>query len=491
MNSTAKLGAFMLGALIILGVFILRIEQIRWTKGEERPIVQAVFPSVAGLDAKSAVRIAGVRVGIVEKIALEGARALVTLRIDPNVKLRQGASARVRSLGMLGEQFVELEPGPLGNPPLPAGTILTGASPTGFDQVLDSANGVAADVKSVTENFRRTLGGAEGERRIAEIVDNVRELTAAIKNMVNENRGELAATIGNMREFSQTLKTELPILAEKLGRLADGLDQMVAENRANIHDSLANVKDLTGRLRTSADNLNSISGKIDRGEGSIGKLVNDGTTVDNLNATLNSVQAGVDTLRNTIGRIEKWRVDMDMRAESLPSVSDSRSSFGFDLSTKDRRFFRVGVVDSPLGSSKTTTEYITTTLPDGTSTTITEKRVKESDAFTINAQVGYRLGGTSVRAGLFESHGGIGIDQYVWKDKLALTLEAFDFNREKKNPHLRFEGRYLWTKNIYSFAGYDAPPSRDRRSVLFGVGITWRDDDIKYLLGTASSLAGK
>ena len=83
MSPTARIGLFMIVALAILGVFIVKIEEIPIGAKSGRHRVQASFPSVAGLDEKSPVRIAGVRIGIVERIALQGDRALVTLALDP------------------------------------------------------------------------------------------------------------------------------------------------------------------------------------------------------------------------------------------------------------------------------------------------------------------------------------------------------------------------------------------------------------------------
>jgi phospholipid/cholesterol/gamma-HCH transport system substrate-binding protein len=185
--------------------------------------------------------------------------------------------------------------------------------------------------------------------------------------------------------------------------------------------------------------------------------------------------------------VERWRLDADLRAEALQGVDSSRESFGFDLYTTEPRFFRVGVVSSPVGKNKTTKETITTIGPDGTTSTVVVKSVKNTDDFTFNAQVGWRLGQTNLRAGLFESTGGLGVDRFLLKDKGVLTLEAYDFSRDEKAPHLRFEGRYFMNRNLYLFTGYDDPRWRENRSLLIGGGITWTDDDLKYLMGTAAS----
>lgn len=491
MSQTAKVGAFMLVALIILAVFIIEIEEIPFGAKAGRQTVQAEFPSVAGLDEKSPVRIAGVRVGIVEKIELAGSRARVTLSLDPQVRLHQGAWAEVTSLGMLGDKYVELYPGPPDAPPLPPGVVLSGESPVAFDHVLKTASDIGGDIKEVTASLRRALGGDQGAAKLDEILENIRQLTAETRNLVAANRANVDATVENFRAFSATLREELPKLADKLQKLADNVDAVVAENRSNLSDTIANLKDLSGRLRTSADNLNEITTKIARGEGTIGKLVHDEETVNNLNSTLKSVESGVQSLKNTIGRAERWRLDVNLRTESLPGADDSRSAFGFDLHTTDRRFFRLELVDSPYGRVRHTRETVTTTFPDGRRETYVQERQKITDASTVNAQIGYHLGNTTVRAGLFESEGGFGVDHTLLQNKLKLTLEAYDFNRDLKPPHLRLEGRYFLTPNIFAFAGWDDPTWSARSSLLVGAGITWRDEDLKYLLGTAASLGGR
>lgn len=494
MSHTARVGLFMLVALIVLGVFIVKIEEIPiGTKGG-RGHVQAVFPSVAGLDEKSPVRIAGVRIGIVQDIKLEGNRAVVTLALDPGVVLHQGARAEVTSLGMLGDKYIEIYPGDFSGPLLKPGTVLDGTSPVGFDQAIKSANDIMGDVKTVTASLRKSLGDAEGQKRLDEIIENVRQLSADLKAAVQADRKNVDATLANFRSFSETLKVELPRIAEKLNKLADRVDSVVTENRENLNESIANIKDLSAKLRFSADNLNQISGKIARGEGTIGKLVNDETTVDNLNASLKSVESGVQSIKNTIGRAERWRLDVNLRAEALPGLHqdrNSRSAIGLDLHTSERRFFRIEFVDSPFPRVYTSTQTTTTIYPDGHSQTLTTDVTRTSETNTFNAQVGYNFPYFTLRGGLFESKGGVGIDKMVVRNKLRLTLEAYDFSRSEKPPHLRLEGRYFLTKNVFAFAGWDDPTYSQRRSVLFGGGVTWVDEDLKYLLGTIGSAVPK
>ena len=237
--------------------------------------------------------------------------------------------------------------------------------------------------------------------------------------------------------------------------------------------------------------MNSITGKIASGEGSIGKLVNDETTVDNLNETLDSIDSGVKTIQNSMGRFERFRLDVNLRGEALAQTSDGRFSFGADLWTTKNRFFRLEGVDTPYGRTKISTELVQTTFPDGTTETREETTIRTDDKLAINAQIGYRIyPRTLVRAGLFESSGGFAIDHaiLVGKRPLRLTFEAYDFNRRvADNAHLRLEGRYFINSNIFFNAGWDDPLFSQNSSLFFGGGIMWSDEDLKYSLGLAGS----
>ena len=120
MSQAVKVGIFMVAALGLLAWLVMRVEDWSpWREAGRR--VDAVFDSVEGLDDKAAVRVAGVRVGRVDGIALDGRRARVTLLLDSGVPLAEGAQATIASLGLLGDKFVQLDPGPAGGPPLAEG----------------------------------------------------------------------------------------------------------------------------------------------------------------------------------------------------------------------------------------------------------------------------------------------------------------------------------------------------------------------------------
>lgn len=494
MSAAAKIGLFALAGLIILGFFILRIENLSLGEAGERTTVEARFASAAGVDRKAPVRIAGVRVGQVEHIRLDGREAVLEISLSPDVRLHRGASAQIVNMGILGDKYVEIVPGDPNLPLLEPGAQLEGRSAPSIDEVMEIASAIGDDVKEVTAALRTSIGGDQGAAKITEIVDNIQELTATLKVLIAENQANVNETTENFRAFSATLRDELPVIADKMNRLADQLSEVVDENRDNLSGSLENIRDLSGRLQTSADNLNEITTKMADGEGTIGKLLNDETTVDNFNETLDSIEDGVVTLQDSIGRFRRFRLDMELRGEALPDLEDNRYAIGFDLWTTDTRFFRIEGVDGPFGNRREQTVITTVTHPDGrVETTRVDETKIEPDKVLFNVQIGYRLfEDTVVRAGLFETQGGIGVDHSfeLWRRAASVTLEAYDWGRDiDDSPHLRLEGRYYLNRNVFLTAGWDDPLFDDRSSVLFGGGVTWNDEDVKYSLGLAAGAA--
>jgi phospholipid/cholesterol/gamma-HCH transport system substrate-binding protein len=489
MPTALKVGIFAVVCLVTLGYFILKIEDLPWS-GRSGRAVDVAFDNVAGLDDKASVRVAGVRVGRVDGIALRDGRARVTLRLEAPVRLGAGASARLANLGLLGEQYVELVPGAADGPELPAGTVLAGTAPMSFDQAMEKLNQVADSVQGLTGSLR----GEGQETTISRLIANLEATSSDIRELVAANRQQVSATLDNFRRFSDTLASEMPKLADRLQSMLREVEDVVAENRGNLKDSLGNIKDLTARIQGSIDNLETISGKIASGEGTIGKLVNSDEAHRQLVGTLETIDAGVKDLSNVLGRVGKLKLDVGLQSAFLSDISETRSTFRVDLDPPSDRFYRVEVVQDPRGSEHGKTTSTTVTNPDGSSGTTTTRVETREDTTTISALFGFPLrtagaGGerpqAALWAGLIEGNFGGQIDYPLFRDRLLVSFEAFDFSRQGDlDPHLRLTSEFRLTRNLRLFAGYDDPLAKPYRSVFVGAGIRWSDDDLKYLMGS-------
>ncbi|HEX8152508.1 MAG TPA: MlaD family protein [Thermoanaerobaculia bacterium] len=505
MSSAAKVGAFMLVVLGILGFFVLKIEDIHIGSGKYRR-VQVQFDNVAGLEERASVRIAGVRKGTVEEIAVQpNGKALVTLEIEDDVPLFENASARVANLGLLGEKYIEIDPGTSNRRQL-QGELITlgpGTQPASIDDVTTQVSKIAEDVKAITESFRATLAGPAGQQRLDQIVGNVHDITAQIRLLIAANRENVDATLLNTRAFTEQLRVEIPRIANALERAASQIQGTVGENRPDVREVVQNLRGLSSDLRTTADNLNAITGQMKSGEGTVGKLLYSDEAHEKLTSALGSVESGVKSLQDVLGRAQRMTLDLGIGADFYAGLNHSgdentdivngntRSGVSVRLvpNPERNRFYNLELADDPRGRKRDKIfEETVTDVATGLSRTTITKTTKYDRDFLISAQAGWDLDDIAVRVGLFDSTGGAGID-YRYSDRIKVTGEAFDFGGKRDdNPHLRLFGEYIVrreqprTPQIFVRSGVENV--LNDTAFIFGGGIRWRDDDLKYLIGS-------
>jgi phospholipid/cholesterol/gamma-HCH transport system substrate-binding protein len=485
LSSEAKVGLFVLVGLIILGYMSVQVgkQSLGLKKGYT---LDVVFDSAAGLDRDASVQIAGVEVGRVESISLKDGKALVRLRIVPNVKLEKDAIASVKTHGILGDKYVEIYPGTHGEAYLAAGEQISRTErQADIDKLLHQIGMIADDVRGVTSSLNRVLAGQAGEEAITSILANTRDLTRNLNNVIVSNEAALRAALENTRQLTGNLNRVVTQNDEKVGQVMDTLKSASRE----MEKTFAALSEITGgvnrgegtlgrlvkdnataeKLNKTLASLEDVTQKINEGRGSIGKLVNDDETVKNLNE-------GLTGISRYVNKAEQFRTFLSYRGEYLFDKSDAKSYLDLRIQPKEDKFYILGVVSDPRG--RRTTKDVTV----GGVTTRTEEW--DRDGILFNAQIGKRYKDLVLRGGLLESTGGVGIDYLTLNDKLKLSFEAFGFGRDRR-AHLKAGAEYQLFKHLYLSAGWDDFVSdQDNRSIYGGFSIRFEDDDLKYMLTT-------
>jgi len=467
-STEAKVGLFVLVALIILGYMSFRVGEQGFGIKKGYP-VNVVFDNATGLEKDASVQIAGVEVGRVEDISLKDGKALVRLRILPDVKLEKDAEAKIKAYGILGDKYVDIVPGTPGEEQIAAeGHIIRTGQQADIDKLLTELGTIAGDVMEVTASLRNTVGGAQGEENLRAIIDNTRAITEDLSRIVRQNDEKLNLMVDNLSEASSEMRRAFATLSSIVEKIDSGegtIGQLVENKEAfdNLNQTLASLKDITN--------------KINRGEGSIGKLVNDEDTVDNLNASLKSLEKSMEGIDRYVSKSEQFRTFLSYRGEYLFDGGDGKGYFDLTIRPKEDKFYILGLVADPRGS-----KTVTDTTTGGGPTTRTETWDRDELLFT--AQIGKRFKDIALRGGIFESTGGIGVDYFAFDDRLQLTFEAFDFDSDR-NAHLKTYAEYRLLKHIYLSAGWDDFISNEgNESPFIGFAIKFEDEDLKYLLGT-------
>lgn len=461
LSTEAKVGIFVLVALLILGYMSFRVGQYGF--GLQRGyMLSAVFDNVTGLDKSSAVEMAGVSIGKVESIRLVDGRALVTMRINPDVQLRSDVGASVKTHGILGDKYIEITPGSTGEFLKSGEQIARTSSQADLDRLLNQVASVMDDIKKVTSNLGDTLGGDEGREQIRSIMANVRTLTDNLNKVVARNDEKFDDLVDNLRSASR----EMDRTFAQLNEIATDLNQ----GKGTV-GTLLKDKSVAENLNKTLASLQEITDKINEGRGTIGKLVNDEETINNINE-------GIAGINRYINKAEQYRTFLSYRGEYLFDKSSAKSYLDLRIQPRDDKFYILGLVYDPRGRRQKTDYTIT---QGGTTTSYTSEEFNH-DKFLFNAQIGKRFRDVVLRGGILESTGGIGLDYFALNDRLKFSFEAFDFDPDRR-AHLKAYAEYRLMKHLFLSAGWDDFISNEGNSSPFvGVSIRFEDDDLKYLL---------
>jgi virulence factor Mce-like protein len=191
-NLLIKIGLLLLGAIFILVYMLAQLGAFsRFTQSINEYTVR--FDSVSGLSPGARVLIAGVEVGEVKEIKLDSGRAKLVLALQSQVRLHTDAIALLRTQGLLGERYVEIQPGQTALL-LPGQEIQKSSLLLDLDRFLDQVGALSASVGDFSNSFNRVFGGSEGQERLKRMVEDLDALGVLVKNF-NQSEGTLKKLI--------------------------------------------------------------------------------------------------------------------------------------------------------------------------------------------------------------------------------------------------------------------------------------------------------
>lgn len=438
-----KVGLFALAVLAIIAYSTIKVgEQTTILSGGYAVIV--TLDSAMGLNTKTPVEIAGIQVGVVKEIELiESRRARATLLLNRSVKLPAGTKAMVRAKGFLGDTYVELVPGAPGGEQIGSGQELEYGGVGGDINVLITQfNDIAQDIKAVTSSLRE-LVGKDASAPVYRSVMNLDKFAEELKTLIVRNEGNVNRITDNLSELTGNLRG------------------MVSRGREDVEESLSRIANITK--------------KVDEGKGTLGKLIND-------KATIEKVNAAADSLTETLGGFKRLEAELGYHTEYLTGTKDFKHYVHLNLKPRPDEAFRFEFVEDRSPSANRSTRTTTVTAGGASTTVVADTQTIDRNKFRVSAQIAKKIYDFTLRGGLIESRGGIGLDYD--KGPVGLQFSAFDFNTQQGNkPHLKVTGNVNLTRSLYLLGGADDMLNPNQKLDWFvGAGVRIVDDDIKTLL---------
>ncbi len=285
-------GGFMFAALLGLCFFTIILSRENLFKTTYPFTV--VFEDVMGLRDGDNVVIRGLTVGKVKELLLRDDGVHIRAELERPLALRSDYRIEIIATSVLGGRYLQIDQGQTGEA-LPPGTVVRGAKP---NDLIAIASAVVADLKAITEKINSGQGTLGKLVNDDTLYNDARDIVADVKTSIRERQllKNIETAAANLGEISAKINRG----EGTIGKLVndDGLyvdaRRIVGELRAAIEE-----RGLVDNFEGAVANLNEVAEKINAGHGTLGKLVNDADLYDQATKTLVEVRAAVDDLRET------------------------------------------------------------------------------------------------------------------------------------------------------------------------------------------------
>jgi len=315
-STEKKVGLFIAGGFVLLGVLTILVEDFRLIPNTYELI--AYFPSVEGLQKSDPVTLGGVEVGKVAAMRVAEGQIELRLLIENDVVVREDSVASIRMTSLFGGKNVALTIGSDTAAPLDDGDTVETGPGIGLESIMEQADEAIADIRNLINSFN----------------ENQDKVLDKIHTMLDKNEEDINETVLAFRDAAQTIQDTGP----KLDKLIDSANAIVqrveagegtvgkllaseelyddarefvaslkdagaaaerlfSDNEPDLREAIASLREAGISLNDTLDRVSRIAKKIDEGEGTLGKMVNDPELYDDARRALDRVNEAAEGVR--------------------------------------------------------------------------------------------------------------------------------------------------------------------------------------------------
>ncbi|HYP78080.1 MAG TPA: MlaD family protein [Polyangiaceae bacterium] len=478
-TTAAKVGAFAFVTLLA-AILIYRFVSKSARTGNGY-VVYALMADASGIAKLSQVRIAGIVVGSVKSVKLDHNRARIDIGINDDVKLYQDAAVAKVASSLLGEFYLALTPGTEGRPELKDGDRINNVvEAQTTDDIMRQVSDISKDVKQVTEALAASIGTDQGREDIKTTLKNLAAVTEALNQTVRENRESIKNILNNVERITNNGAPEVEKILENVRVTTNEVRQMMAAGQAGQPKSEGEIRQIVDKVNRASENLehtmknlDEVTGRLDRGEGTLGRLSKD----DHL---INQVEGVVDDVGDFVGGISRVQTIVTMRTDYQFLSSTVKSYVELRIQPREDKYYLIEVVNDPRGLTHFEQVDVDTTNTNQPPH-YREVRTVTTNSLRFSLQFAQSFGPFTGRFGIKESTGGVGLDTLLLDNRFEIRQDLFGFG-EVVLPRWRISLGYNFVNRIWLLGGVDDILSSARRDYFVGAQLRFNDEDLKTIL---------
>jgi phospholipid/cholesterol/gamma-HCH transport system substrate-binding protein len=260
------------------------------------------FKFSGGLENGAPVRYGGLSIGKVTRVRVDPSdtsRIEIDFAVAPDAPVKTDSVARISSMGLLSDNFLELTPGAQSAPKAAPGSVVKSKESFGFDDIGDAVEAMLPDVQASLKSLNGDLGS------LHTTIDEANDL------LNEKNRANLAGTLS-------TLNSSLAELRPQLNKTLKSVDDLLADVQPKISATLTDLQTVITKLQPLLDNLDKT---IDTANNTLGHV--DDTLAENrpnIKASMESLRQVLDKATVTVGQLNST---LDRNSDNLDETLDN------------------------------------------------------------------------------------------------------------------------------------------------------------------------
>jgi phospholipid/cholesterol/gamma-HCH transport system substrate-binding protein len=434
----------------------------------------------SGLPVGSKVVVAGLKKGTVTKLEVDGRYAKIHFNISVDIPVWSSAVAYKKASSLLGENYIEIDPGEevrqapdgtavkftrLGiacpdytNPDdkkrevcrkIP--TAVEAVTPDMLIQRIEAStqnvDKVLESVRDLSEDVRRIVNGPMA--RVANRIDGlVQQEADTVKSIIERADRTLAAVESLTGDIKEITKNANP----KIDKMLDDLQAASAEAKVLVQTAKQELQQTGDAVRGKLDKLDgvidssqSIVKKIDEDKGTLGRLVNDPAIADN-------VEAITEDAKGFLGTLFGLKAYVGLRSEFNFGSRLARHYVSVELHTRPDKFYLIELEKGPRGDYPD----VSLTFDPNVDPNNWIKKTVIHDDIRFTFQFAKRFNWITLRYGIKESTGGVGVDAdaHWFNRNLRLSADVFDATFDQL-PRVKLTAAMELFRHLYILGGVD------------------------------------
>jgi phospholipid/cholesterol/gamma-HCH transport system substrate-binding protein len=440
----------------------------------------ALFRDAVGLPKSGKVVVAGLAKGEITGLEVQGRYARVDFTLGKDVEVWSSAVVIKKATSLLGENYLEVDPGEkerqksngtkelytrLGmactgydsdDPKVsdPCRQIRTVVEATTVDQLLHRieqtvphVDAVLDSVRDLSDELKKIATGPI--RSVADRLDGLVQREAPVVQdaieRADRSLARIEAITNDLRDIARDGSPKIKKLLDNLDEASADAKDLIAVAKGELKDTGAKLREKLDRLDGVIENTRSITSKIDSDKGTLGILVNDPTIANNVEQITDDVGGFVSTvfrLKAYVGLRSEW----NFRAGLL------RSYISAELHTRPDKYYLIEFEKGPRGDYPDVELTFNPTIDPNNWI----RTAVIHDAVRITFQFAKRFGPITLRFGIKESTGGLGLDYNLrwWSRDLRLSADVFDATWDTY-PRVKLTAAYEVFRYLYVLGGVD------------------------------------